>query len=276
MKILENLNSNAYMIRNDGKAIPCIQHIYGSDSVIDETLYASEWLYNNTQYSDTKAAIIQLIAVWGQSLPGSGDTTIKIIRDMRNKPYKVLSERFINTISNSVNKHADGDIDKLNKSVNLQLNQEFLRARYGGMYNTNSSSREMVFRISSVGFNWYNIIWEFVTKNKRYIDRVTIVRDEESTGTFGYYKTNKGELYKEIPVSEFIAERGNPVIESSGNIYDINGIDKIILNNLRSGSSIQFLENLNINQGRLYDKIERLRYLETFKMVILTTEEEEI
>lgn len=48
-----------------------------------------------------------------------------------------------------------------------KLNQKFLRVRYGGMYYTNTISKEMIFHISSIGFNWYNIIYKFV-KNALY------------------------------------------------------------------------------------------------------------
>ena len=37
------ISPTAWMIRRDGKAIPCIQHIYAGD-VIEETLYSAQWL----------------------------------------------------------------------------------------------------------------------------------------------------------------------------------------------------------------------------------------
>ena len=95
----------------------------------------------------------------------------------------------------------------------MELNQEFLRARYGGMYNTVVGSREMVFRVSSMGFNWFNIIWNFVENNKSKIDCVTICADEESTGREAYYYNHNGTIFYRTPVDEFIMLSGNPIVE---------------------------------------------------------------
>ena len=47
---------NAYMIRNDGKEIPVKVHPYGNPEVIEETLYASQWLYQNTKNQKVQEA----------------------------------------------------------------------------------------------------------------------------------------------------------------------------------------------------------------------------
>lgn len=261
------MTSNAYMIRNDGKAIPCTQHIYGNDDIVEETLYAAEWLYDNTQHAETRALIVNFVAVWGQSLKGSDKTSSKILKDISYKPYRFLSKSFVNHISDSVDNYVEGNLEDLNKLVIKELNQEFLRARYGGIYNSNSASREMVFRISSVGFNWYTIIWEFIYSHKIDIDSVTIVRDEESTGTFGYYK-GKSNIYKQMPIDEFLTEGGNPIVE---NLSLVNNnyvsITKNILYRLNSGCSIQSLYRLNINEHRLTSKLNVLNYIEAKKFV---------
>ena len=72
--------------------------------------------------------------------------------------------------------------DDLAEDLLWQLNQEFLRARYGGMYETEKGCQDLVFRISSVGFDWYPTICRFVRQTKLYTKTVTIVRDAESTG----------------------------------------------------------------------------------------------
>ena len=58
--------STAWMIRNDGKAIPVSVHAYGNKDVedVEETIYASEWLYNNTNHDEIKSVIIEFIACW--------------------------------------------------------------------------------------------------------------------------------------------------------------------------------------------------------------------
>lgn len=36
---MHDKTSTAWMVRRDGKAIPCVQHIYADSSELDETLY---------------------------------------------------------------------------------------------------------------------------------------------------------------------------------------------------------------------------------------------
>ena len=50
--------NTAWMIRNDGTAIPCVCHIYGDPDIggIEETLAAAQWLYEHT----AKAAVRSL------------------------------------------------------------------------------------------------------------------------------------------------------------------------------------------------------------------------
>ena len=252
----------AYMIRNDGKYIPITQHIYGSKNIedIDETLAAAEWLYKNTKNNSTKNLIIDFIVLYGKSL-NSDNIISAIIDDINNKPYKFLSENFIKSISDLIEENSKKDINyalnDLNDLVNYELNQEFLRARYGGMYNTSNSSREMVFRISSIGFNWFNIIYEFVYNNRSQIDTVTIVRDEESTGMTNYYYKHGSKVFNKLPIDEFITISGNPVVED---------FEKIIYNKnkklLYCGKSI--LESFtNINIFRLFNKLLNYNFKET-------------
>lgn len=234
----------AYMIRNDGKAFPILQHIYGNPDIefIDETLAAAEWLYKHTNNSTTKNLIIEFIAAYGNSLEGHGDIIDKIINDIEIKPYKFISRDFIidnkEVISNIKNYR---DLKDLNILICSELNQEFLRARYGGIYNTFSSSREMVFRVSSVDFNWFNIIYEFVYKYKNNIDNVTIVRDEESTGLSDYYYKHNSEVFDNMPINEFIEIHGNPIIESENIKFD-----NIRLNLNKGKSLLESFINMNI------------------------------
>lgn len=75
-----------------------------------------------------------------------------------------------------------------------------MRVRYGGMFNSSATSKELVFRISSVGFNWFNIIYVFVADHKREVQSVTIVKDEEATGYENYFYKYKGEVYDRMPI----------------------------------------------------------------------------
>ena len=110
----------------------------------------------------------------------------------------------------------------------------------------------MTFRISSTGFNWYNIIWEFVYKNSREIKTVTIVRDEESTGTYFEYKNRSGENYFNMPIEDFLTEKGNPVVESKD----------IVKRKLQKGKSLTEIYRSSLNKERIQEKLYRYRYHE--------------
>ena len=252
---------NAYMIRNDGKAIPVISHIYGSENIY-ETLFAAEWLYKNTKNNTTKNLVLDFIVLYGRTL-GNDDIVQQILNDIKSNPYKFLSVDFIKNISDLL-RHVyvsdiDGDLNDLMSLVNYELNQEFLRARYGGMYNTLSNSREMVFRVSSIGFNWFNIIYEFVYDNKSIIDFVTIVRDEESTGMSNYYYKHGNKIFNKLPIDEFITINGNPIVEKFSRLQNNRYYDL-----LSEGKSIK-KSFKNMNLSRIFDRCSLYNFIETLE-----------
>ena len=82
------------------------------------------------------------------------------------------------------------------------------------MYNSSfSDSGEVVFRISSANFNWFNIIWSFVYANKTKIKTVSVVADEEATGKLDYYYNDKGIVYNNLPIEDFITLPGNSMLD---------------------------------------------------------------
>lgn len=207
--------TKAWMIRRDGNAYEVVQHLYGSDE-IEETMYASEWLYMHTSNRTTQETIIEFIAAWADTLSTSTNRYDTINKHINNLKYRVFTQKFIDEIKPKINScFVKSTVNELNDEVNNKLNQEFLRARYGGDYNRSiAQSTDMTFRISSTGFNWFDIIYEFVYNNKRLIDYVTITKDEESTGISDYFYSHKGYTFNRMPVDEFITISGNPVAES--------------------------------------------------------------
>ena len=91
--------SNAFMIRNDGTIFNVTVHPYGNEDVnfVEETLAASEWLYNHTKSNNTKELVMSFIKTWALSLEYSFEPTImgKIIVEIKNKPYKFLTLNFV-------------------------------------------------------------------------------------------------------------------------------------------------------------------------------------
>lgn len=245
----------AFMIRNDGKVYPVTQHYYGNRDVedVEETIYAGEWLYDHTKHSSTKDAFIKLLKSWIYKIYGSDSLYFDKERmllafktEIDSRGYKFLDYNFIQShIDNIMSIDEVYPLEDLNDIITEELNQEFLRARYGGMYNSSrSTSGEMVFRISSTNFNWFNIIWTFVYDNMSKIRTVTIVADEESTGKNFYYK-EKGITFDNCPVDDFINLSGNPVFESMDSFME----GKSILDSVT-----------NKNYKRIAEYYNRMRY----------------
>ena len=243
----------AYMIRNDGKEIPVKIHPYGNVDDYQETLYASQWLYKNTKSDSTRKLILDFIKSFSYEILGvESDCVASLIEWADGLPYKVIEQDFITTISDEVDSADVKELDSLNNLVCNELNQEFMRVRLGGLVNSSVGSKELVFRISSVGFNWFNIIYMFVHDHKREISSVTIVKDEEATGYSDYFYKYKGEVYNQMPVDTFLEQSGNPVVEE----YSYKQKE-----DLKAGKSI--LESFNnINYGRILEAIKKMHYFE--------------
>lgn len=203
-------NTKAWMLRRDGKYFEVVAHLYGSLEDYEETLYAAEWLYRHTSSEKTKDTIIEFIASWAMDNVRGGDSSA-IIDYIKDVGYIIMTPDFVKSISNKIDNSNIGDTDYLNAKVCTLLNNEFCRVRDGGVVNSYNNG-EYYFRISSNGFNWFNVIWEFVYTKRNSIKSVTIVRDEESTGENFIYKIS-GEPVDKMSVDSFITLKGNPIIE---------------------------------------------------------------
>ena len=244
---------NAYMIRNDGVEIPVKVHPYGNYDSIEETLYASQWFYRNTKNEKTRNLILSLIVSFAHDELGVIDgIKEQLIEWTKTLKYIVLEEDFINSLPNLDDIPAT-DSNSVNKLVCDELNQEFMRARLGGMVNSFSGSKEMVFRISSVGFNWFNIIYMFVHDHKRDISSVTIAKDEEATGYENYFYKHRGNVFNRMPIDEFLELPGNPIVEELDTYPQKES--------LAGGKTI--LESFgNINYERMSDALKLMHYHE--------------
>lgn len=241
----------AWMIRNDGEEFAVQVHPYGSmdEDDVEETIYAAEWMYSHTRHDELKKVILEFIACWIDDIyPDYSEVhhdeeptrTVKLLEEIAERPYKFLSANFVNSHSDELNSITyNKGVKTYNSIINKELNQEFLRARYGGKYDTASGNGDMYFRVSSTGFDWFNIIYEFVYKNKNHISTVTIVKDEESTGYKDYYYSHGGVVYDHLNIDEFITQSGNPHVESV-----MNDLEKM-LSDGSSLTSTSLLENKN-------------------------------
>ena len=213
------------MIRNDGKDFPVTVHIYGNYDVgdVEETVAASEWLYGHTNNQSTRDLIIEFLSSWVYDVVPYEKGTYEDVKNYLQDYWsgvRVMSIQFLKSVSKKIDDFIDGnevgELEDLNKKVNDALNNEFLRARNGGMYDSVSDNMgEMYFRVSSTnGFNWFDIIWNFVYNHTSMINVVTICKDVEALGlSKDYYYSHNGKVFDDMPVDEFIMMKGNPVVE---------------------------------------------------------------
>ncbi|MCY1714873.1 hypothetical protein [Caproiciproducens galactitolivorans] len=208
-RIGERMNT-IWMIRNDGKAFPCSQYLYANALNMEETLLAAEWLYANTCHKESRQLALEMVAAWMASASVDGDAVSDAPGSLLQKPGCPLSQEFVKAHTEEVMaiRTENLDLNALCSEVVAELNQEFLRARYCGMEHTGASSKEMFFRISSVGFDWYNRIHDFVTAANFPIEFINIVRGEESAGA-------KSGLHLRLPTETFLAEQPIQLIPPS-------------------------------------------------------------
>lgn len=197
------MNTYAYMIRRDGKVFNVDFHPYGTEG-IEYVLDYLPWLFECTANESTRRDIAALV----RAMMEHTGSSVNDLFDGFDVPSQFLT--YVSTYKEKT--------DKTNKqlmdAVEYDLNQEFCRTRLGGRYNSDDvAAGEIVFRISSTNFNWFNVIWDFVYKNKRLIKLVTIVKDYESTGVDTPYRDGR-EIFFRMPVEDFITLSGTPIIES--------------------------------------------------------------
>ena len=175
----------AWMVRTDGVTFPCTCHIYGSNDDIEETLYAAEWLYQHTANEKTKELCLRLFKTYGISLSEHRNCVRSILLQIKKTPYRFLNYDFVFDIADEIQNSANGDLPELNTQVNHALNNEFMRVRYGGMYDSVDGNQDLYFRLSNDELltpEWNEIIQAIIREHKADISEIIIVSDEESTG----------------------------------------------------------------------------------------------
>ena len=189
----------AWMLRQDGEAFPVIQHLYGSLECVEETLYAGEWLYKHTSIPTTQQLVLKLVAAYGKSLHPQGDVVDNLQQSIQEKPYIFLTLDFVEKMAAQLPAAEPSSLERLNRQVTEKLNQEFLRCRLGGLYNTTPGCRDMYFRVSNPIFDWEPAIRRFLETHKEELETVTVVWDEESTGREGFFFHPSGTPMNHIP-----------------------------------------------------------------------------
>ena len=217
--------STPYMLRNDGKLLECGDyHPYikyerqatskkGIEVLINEKPYFLEWTYKNT-LQDTTIEDIKFLVKSVQKIEDYFHVNKERV-DLLVKEFDAEDSDF-STVPY--------DIENCFEAINDAVNQEFCRVRVSSLKG-GGISREIYFRISSTGFNWFDAIWKVVYENRNFIENVTVVTDTQSRG--GSLKTisSDGVELSHISPMEFINLKGRPVIESAQikNLYEAYG-----------------------------------------------------
>lgn len=100
--------------------------------------------------------------------------------------------------------------------IEESANQEFLRFRF----QTERTGLNMYCRVSSRDFNWYDLLCNFLFGCYKQISDITITTDALA-GMENRVKSYKGQPFIQMPINEFLALGGKPVVESLQTIQRI-------------------------------------------------------
>lgn len=226
----------AWMLRQDGKAFPITQHIYAmvDDDLSSEADAASFIIYSNSKDIQLAEYVIdcwlaKLIENKFRFDMTEDDIDNEIINQLNSLsyhfPYPLKNEQYIK-IHKRLHNFYDMDsyydfmdeisanLVSIQNSIKDSLNQQFCRVRFGGQYNSDNDNNSMWFRVSSVGYNWANTIYIWLTSvyRKYKVNSVFICRDYESD--YGdesdmpeyFYKAKDGTPYFNMPIDEYLKE----------------------------------------------------------------------
>jgi len=181
-RLVESLDpTTPYMLRNDGALIACGEvHPYIKP-------YYNEGFAANYDYAVKHPEMLQ----W-------------FYENTLQEEVKELIDAF---------KAGTVDEDAFTQLANA-TNQEFCRVRTSNYkYKYGGDNGEIYFRLSSTGFNWFDLIWKVVNDFKNQIRFVTIMHDFATCGKQFNYVTDGKNVFNKMPVDEFLTLNGNPVVE---------------------------------------------------------------
>lgn len=263
-------NPVAWMLKYTGELIPVDPirkcHVYGAppeavgEEIFEENVYAATFLYKY----DPSPAATKIIQVWlARTIDDIlGDTPVDeatFMRAISEAPVHWSSVEYEKGSVNPWELWKQLDIQNSEQLVayllenaaedgqeaNTQLNQHFTRVRYGVSFedkvNSYSGSKELAFRISSVGFNWYNTIYKTVADlmSTGYdIKSISIVRDTDGAKTWEPYKARNGKPFWLMPIDEFLAEE-----------HGYKAVEAIVTSSIPASFSQDYWAKLLCNPG---------------------------
>ena len=251
--------TKAWMLRSDNTAFPVKVHIYAmGDSDLSSEAEAASFIIS-TKSKDTELAET-VLAAWMTLLienvvefDADKESILATLEDELNSlpytfPYPLSTSEYIKIFKKYCDFSNVDDLysyvdsvrdtaDELQSNIKQSLNQQFCRVRYGGQYDSRAGNSSIWFRISSVGFNWANNIYLFVSEHKRSLKLtdITICRDHESDNGDNFnvpeyfYKAKDGAVYYLMPIDEFLNEEHEHSL-----VFSTTGLNSGIITTIRS------------------------------------------
>ncbi len=222
----------AWMLRSDGKEFEVQQHPYcmGDEDLSSEADVASFILKTESRDKELAAEVLDAYCVLRLRERKVTEPERELKEELSSLPYHLYLRpeeiymvheergRLINREEYYRElKRVEEKAEELRKKMKRSLSQQFCRVRFGGQYNTRRGNRELWFRISSVEFDWADIIYGFTARKYRELgaERVYICRDAESDDTENevFYRAKDGTLYEGMDIEEFLSgeHEKNPV-----------------------------------------------------------------
>lgn len=271
------MKSIAWMLRNDGKAFPVVQHLYamGDEDLSSEAEVAAFLLKTNSEDTELAETVLDIwmALMIENDVPytaNSTDIESAILRKLKTLPYRFMYPLSVDELLDIHNRASNyNDIDSLYEFIdesvsNLRyyqtaikdsVNQQFCRVRYGGKYNSGDGESAIWFRVSSVGYNWANVIYVFTSEvyRKYHIEYITVCRDHESDNGYDstkpeyFYKAKDGNIYYYMPIEEYLSEEHeHSVVFSSTDLGA--GVLRSIQQELSKGKTLYYVGQVLADQ----------------------------
>lgn len=174
------------------------------------------------------------------------------------------------------------DVDTRDLGIDLAyiLNQEFIRIRVGGRYDSYGNGGYYA-RIGSTGFNWADLITDSVRRHhkKDNISFICIERDSESdTGDpfakseIYSYKTDSGTDIENLPIQQFLNEK---ISLASSVRYQDNTLENAIHRILSKSPSLNGLIKIRANRTRIFNRLGSMCLAERNGLMLHKTDKAE-
>lgn len=200
-----SISGNAWMLDRSGNSISVKYHPLGASD--EDALDDANWLVENCKDN----TIIDMCVEYAYSYYMSqySDDAIYIFKE--DAVEENWCSDFVNEVITKFDNRDSYDTNRcstLSNHIKTYLNNNYLRCRYGGEYNSSSGNRELYFRISSTdAYNWYDIIMNFIFQFSRKIDTVTVETDINTTGKQKVY-------WNHLPIEDVLDTSKSTVLEN--------------------------------------------------------------